>query len=277
MATTIFFTETKNFKLIKSRISNIEDDFLVYLYADTSNLKIPKDIIKELPIVGNELVWIDTAGFDPSQLSNHIVFMIGQFMQLDEPVEFYIATKTARYAKVVELLQSQGVLIDLILPDEPSQVKKTSRRGRPRKTESQSTEQKPKRWPGRPRKDSTATVAADSKPKRGPGRPKKSDTPVKAKKTEKTRKPREEKPISDEQINEKLQRFPTSDANVEQIQKALFGLGKVKRPKIDSKLTDMIKELLGEGDQEAASIIDQLKATGMLDNSGKGGRIKYQD
>ncbi len=278
MSTTIYFAETKDFKLLKSRLTDTEGEFRVYLYADTSNVKIPKDIIKSLPKIGNYLVWEDIAGFDSSQLVNHIVFMIGQYMMLEEQFEFFIATKTQRYAKTVELLQREGVLIDVIAPEEPTSQPAKKRRGRPPKAKiAQEETAQPKRGRGRPRKNPVIEPAVIETPKKKRGRPKKQAEEPKKTKSAKSRKPRTEKEITNAEVKAKLAAFPSTDADVEQIQKVLFGLGKVKRPKIDQKLGDLIKTRLGIGDNEAMSLVDKLKATGMMDNSGKGDRIRYKD
>ena len=277
MAISIYFTESKDFKLIKSRILNIQDDYHVYVYADTANAKIPKDLIRELPVYGNNLFWVNTLGFDSSQLTNHIVLTVGRFLDSDEPIEFYIATKTQRYAKAVELLKSQGVLIDVISPGEDVETTKPRRRGRPRKgkTEEPTVEAPKKR--GRPPKNKAAVED------KAPGKSKKEDKPKKAakrgrpRKEVKIRKQRTEKVISIEEVNTKLAKYSSKDGNVEQIQKKLFGLGKVSRPKFDHKLIDMIKNDLGIGDGESASLLEKLKAIGMMDNTGKGGRLHYKD
>lgn len=93
----------------------------------------------------------------------------------------------------------------------------------------------------------------------------------------KTRKPRVEKSISSEDVAAKVKLFSSQDGDVELMQKKIFALGKVKRPKFDSKLSEMIQNELAIGASEATSLIKKMKNTGMMDNSGKGGRLMYKD
>lgn len=282
MTTSIYFTESKDFKLIKERILNQKNDYLVYVYADTTNIKIPKDLIRELPIYGNNLIWVNTAEFDNSQLVNHVILTIGQYLIADDPIEFFIASKTAKYEKAIELLKSEGIQAELILPAVAiTEKKKPGRRGRPKGSKnavskhaaaSQTNEDSPvKKKRGRPKKEKTEeTKTVTKKSGRKPGRPKKeTETKVRKKRVEKT--------ISQEDITAKLQQFPSKDGDVELIQKKLFALGKVKRPKFDIKLSGMIQAELAIGASEADSLITKIKETGMIDNSGKGGRIMYKD
>ncbi|MEA1876436.1 MAG: hypothetical protein U9N86_06195 [Bacteroidota bacterium] len=282
MTTSIYFTESKDFKLIKERILNQENDYLVYVYADTTNIKIPKDLIRELPIYGNNLIWVNTAEFDNSQLVNHVVLTIGQYLIADDSIEFFIACKTAKYEKAIGLLKSEGIQAELILPTGAiTEKKKPGRRGRPKGSKNavsklaattQTAEDKPvKKKRGRPKKEKTEeTKTAAKKSGRKPGRPKKvTETKVRKKRVEKT--------ISQEDITAKLQQFPSKDGDVELMQKKLFALGKVKRPKFDIKLSGMIQTELAIGASEADSLITKMKETGMMNNSGKGGRIMYKD
>ncbi|MCD6346772.1 MAG: hypothetical protein J7L96_05055, partial [Bacteroidales bacterium] len=247
----------------------------------------------------NNLIWINTAGFDSSQIINHTILTIGRYLDSEELIEFFIATKTQKYSKAIELLNSQGVLVETIMPDgaaEPSTGTTKKRRGRPKKVKSEAMEGKvskdeapgenaPKRR-GRPPKVKTPEEEAETKKPKKLGRPKKAakrGRPKKAvkrgrpRKVEKVKRIRVDKPISEEDINNKLKTFPTIDGDVEQIQKKLFGLIKVARPKFDHKLIEMIKLDLAIGDGEAKSLVEKLKSTGMMDNSGKGNRLKYKD
>lgn len=287
MTTSIYFTESKDFKLIKERILNQKNDYLVYVYADTTNIKIPKDLIRELPIYGNNLIWVNTAEFDNSQLVYHVILTIGQYLIADDPIEFFIASKTAKYEKAIKLLKSEGIKAELILPTGLiTEKKKPGRRGRPKgsknavskhATASQTTKENPvKKKKGRPKKEKAVeTKTVTKKSGRKPGRPKK-ETEKKETET-KIRKKRVEKTISLEDITAKLQQFPSKDGDVELMQKKLFALGKVKRPKFDIKLSGMIQAELAIGASEADSLISKMKETGMMDNSGKSGRIMYKD
>lgn len=288
MATSIYFTESKDFKLIRERILSQESDYLVYVYADTSNIKIPKDLIKELPIYGNNLIWVNMAEFDHSQLVNHVILTIGQYLMADDPIEFYIVSKTNKFDKALGLLLSEGVIAEVIAPAEVSQAKKKpGRRGRPKtvktapaKPVATEAAEAPKRR-GRPPKAKPAeeikTDAAPKKRGRKPGRPKSAPVVTKEKKATKTRKPREEKAITPEEVTAKLKQFSSKDGDVMLIQKKLFGMGKVKRPKFDGKLSEMIQADLAIGSAEAETLIAKMKETGMMDNSGKGGRLLYKD
>ena len=145
MSTSIFFTESKDFKLIKDRILHHEDDYLVYVYADTSNIRIPRELIMELPKYGNNLIWVDTADMDAADLSHHIVLTIGQLINPEEEIDFYIVSKSSKFEKTVIFLRNQGVPAELIAPlqsdEKPEKIKGTGRRGRPKKV--QNTEAAP--------------------------------------------------------------------------------------------------------------------------------------
>jgi hypothetical protein len=137
MATSIFFTESRDFKLIKDRILTHEDYYLVYIYADTSNIKIPKELIKELPIYGNNLIWVDTAHMDSADISHHIVFTIGQLVDPEEEINFYLVSRSAKLEKTIVFLRNQGIPAELIseAPEKakPAKAKNTGKRGRPKK------------------------------------------------------------------------------------------------------------------------------------------------
>jgi len=249
MTTSIYFTESKDFKLIREKILKQENNYLVYVYADTSNIKIPKDLIRELPVYGNNLIWINTAEFDSSQLVNHVILTIGQYLTVEDSLEFFIASKTSKYDKALKLLESEDIKAELITPKEdiPEKKKKTGKRGRPKGSKNVKT------------KSALTVIAAPTTGKK------------------KTRKKRVEKIISVEDINAKLKQFHSKDGDVELMQKKLFALGKVKRPKFDIKLSEMIQSELAIGASEADSLIKKMKKTGMMDNTGKGGRLMYKD
>lgn len=174
MATSIFFTESKDFKLIKERILSQEDYYLVYVYADTTNIKIPKELIKELPIYGNNLIWIDTANMDTSEISHHIVLTIGQLIDPEEEVNFYIVSKSVKFEKTIIFLRNQGIPAELIMGSvEQEPVKKgkaTGRRGRPKKSKKAEKPAGPAKKRGRPKKEAVveeAVVVAAEPKKRG--------------------------------------------------------------------------------------------------------------
>jgi hypothetical protein len=185
MATSIFFTESKDFKLIKDRILNHEDDYLVYVYADTSNIRIPRELIMELPRYGNNLIWVDTADMDSADLSHHIVLTIGQLINPEEEIEFYIVSKSSKLDKTIIFLRNQGIPAEMIAPSQglikPEKNAGTGRRGRPKKAKA--AENKPvkagKR--GRPKKEKAVAEVVEAPVKAGKrGRPKKEKPVVEA-------------------------------------------------------------------------------------------------
>jgi len=183
MATSIFFTESKDFKLIKDRILNQEDDYLVYVYADTTNIRIPKELIMQLPRYGNNLIWVDTAEMDSSDLSHHIVLTIGQLINPEEEIDFYIVSKSSKLEKTIIFLRNQNIPAEMIAPEpdklKGTKTKGTGRRGRPRKTSAEGiiTVKTGKR--GRPKKEKPIIEGSDAKVKSGKrGRPKKVQTEV---------------------------------------------------------------------------------------------------
>jgi ribosomal protein L30E len=177
MATSIFFTESKDFKLIKDRILNHEDNYLVYVYADTSNIRIPRELIMELPKYGNNLIWVDTYGMDSADLSHHIVLTIGQLINPEEAIDFFIVSKTSKLEKTILFLRNQGIPAEMISPEKgdvkPEKAKGTGRRGRPKKVKAEEAGPvKGKR--GRPKKVKAEEATPVIKGKRG--RPKKVKT-----------------------------------------------------------------------------------------------------
>ena len=168
MATSIFFTESKDFKLIKERILTHEDYYLVYVYADTSNIKIPKELIKELPIYGNNLIWVDTAHFDAAAISHHMVLTVGQLIDPEEEIDFYIVSRTAKYERTVLFLRNQGIPADMITgPAEKQAVKKvkgSGKRGRPKKVQAEAPVLKKR---GRPKKEKPVVEVTAEPKKRG--------------------------------------------------------------------------------------------------------------
>lgn len=178
MATSIFFTESKDFKLIKDRILNQEDDYLVYVYADTTNVRIPKDLIMQLPKYGNNLIWIDTAEMDAADLSHHIVLTIGTLVHPEEEIDFYIVSKSSKLEKTTIFLRNQGIPVEMIAPetDKPKAVKTkgTGRRGRPKKAAAEGTPSAKTGKRGRPKKEKPVAENVDTAVKSGKrGRPKK--------------------------------------------------------------------------------------------------------
>lgn len=351
MATSIFFTESKDFKLIKDRILHHEDNYLVYVYADTTNIRIPRELIMELPKYGNNLIWVDTADMDASDLSHHIVLTIGQLVNPEEEIDFYIVSKTSKLEKTIIFLRNQGIAAEMISPaqDKPKQVKSkgTGRRGRPKKVEGEEVVVVKTGRRGRPKKEKPAVEIIESPVKSGKrGRPKKvqvetapvaevievprkkrgrpsvakapvaeaipsepkkrgrkkkeqpliEEKPVvkkekkekpaknvkKAKKVKevkepKPRKQRVDKEITVENIQSKLDLYGTTDINMSMVMSRLFGLKKVARPKFESKLIDLIKDITLEDDTVAERIITQLQEMQVLESTGPGGRIFYKD
>jgi len=178
MATSIFFTESRDFKLIKDRILNHEDNYLVYVYADTTNVRIPRELITQLPKYGNNLIWVDTAEMDSSDLSHHIVLTIGQLVNPEEEIDFYIVSKSSKLEKTIIFLKNQGIPAEMIAPaqDKPKlgKTKVTGRRGRPKKVETEKAPAAKTGKRGRPKKvqaEATAAVEVVETPKKKRGRP----------------------------------------------------------------------------------------------------------
>lgn len=178
MATSIFFTESKDFKLIKDRVLNQEDNYLVYVYADTTNIRIPRELIMQLPKYGNNLIWVDTAEMDSSDLSHHIVLTIGQLVNPEEEMDFYIVSKSTKLEKTIIFLRNQGIPAELIAPEQdkakPKKTKGTGRRGRPKKVQSEVKPVVKTGKRGRPKKEKPASEIIEAPVKTGKrGRPKK--------------------------------------------------------------------------------------------------------
>jgi len=178
MATSIFFTESKDFKLIKDRILNHEDNYLVYVYADTTNIRIPRELIMQLPKYGNNLIWVDTAEMDSSDLSHHIVLTIGQLVNPEEEIDFYIVSKSSKLEKTIIFLRNQGIPAEMITPaeDKPKakKTKGTGRRGRPKKVQTEGEPAAKTGRRGRPKKEKPEAEAVEGPVKTGKrGRPKK--------------------------------------------------------------------------------------------------------
>ncbi len=172
MATSIFFTESKDFKLIKERILSQEDYYLVYIYADTSNIKIPKELIKELPVYGNNLIWVDTAHMDSNAISHHMVLTVGQLMDPEEEIDFFIVSKSVKYEKTVLFLRNQGIPAELIagITEKPAakKTKGAGRRGRPKKADQAGKPASEGKKRGRPKKVQSVpeTAKEEEKPKK---------------------------------------------------------------------------------------------------------------
>lgn len=358
MATSIFFTESKDFKLIKDQILSLEDDYLVYVYADTTNVRIPKELIMRLPKYGNNLIWVDTAEMEVLDLSQHIVLTVGQLMNHEEEIIFYIVSKSSKLEKTVAFLKKQNIPVELIAPEfdkskasaegikhrgRPKKIVsgeapvKTGKRGRPKKqqpvTESTDVPVKtgkrgrpkkqqsvaentdvpvktgkrgrpkkvvvpsaenievPQKKRGRPRKAEQAVEATAEPKKRGrkrivrpesEGKEKKSVNTRKNKKggeikEPKIRKPRVDKEITEEMIQEKLALYTTTDSNLSTVMTKLFSLKKVARPKFTAKLIDLIKLETLEDDTVAESIVNQLQEMQVLESTGPSGRVYYKD
>jgi hypothetical protein len=185
MATSIFFTESKDFKLIKARILSQEDDYLVYVYADTSNIRIPRELIMELPKYGNNLIWVDTADMDSADISHHMVLTIGQLMNPEEEIDFYIVSKSSKLEKTIIFLRNQGIPAEMISPApgivKAEKTKVSGRRGRPKKAKVtvEAVEKTGKR--GRPKKEKPVEAVVEAVVKTGKrGRPKKEKPVVEA-------------------------------------------------------------------------------------------------
>ena len=301
MAGSVFFTESKDFKLIRDKILSLDEQYVIYLYADTTNVKIPKELIKDLPFYGNNLVWVDTATMDASQMANHIVLMIGQLLDSEEEIGFYIVSKTAKFEKTIQLLRGIGIPVEWIGPEgveknqtkarrgRPAKTGGTGKRGRPRKVEANADDQ-PKRR-GRPPKATPATTAdASSDAPKKRGRPAKKDKVEKtAPKVRKTRQKKEKtartktvqtrtrKPITEEEINTKIAAFSDLDYNAEMVLRLLFGQPKVARPKLTVKLVDLIKSQTLEDDMGAEALLKKISDLGLITVSAETGRILYQD
>lgn len=178
MATSIFFTESKDFKLIKDRVLNHEDNYLVYVYADTTNIRIPRELIMQLPKYGNNLIWVDTAEMDSADLSHHIVLTIGQLVNPEEEIDFYIVSKSSKLEKTIIFLRNQGIPAEMIAPEElkpkSEKIKGIGRRGRPKKVQAEAKPIVKTGKRGRPKKEQPEAVVVEATEKTGKrGRPKK--------------------------------------------------------------------------------------------------------
>lgn len=279
MATSIFFTETRDFKLIKSQVLSQEDSYLVYVYADTSNVKIPKELIKELPVYGNSLIWVDTADYDSTDIANHMILMIGQYVNSEEEITFYIASRSAKITKTIYFLRNLGIPVELItstalIPETKGGKKRKTRKSAP---VDEAGEPIKKRKPGRPKKsESTEVINETDKPEKKKRGRKPGSKKTKEPKVAKMRKPRTEKVITDDEVNAKLDLYPNIDWNTKEVLRFLFKKQKVARPKLEVKLNDTIKEITNESELVAEQIINQMKEMGLLE-IGISGRLKYQD
>lgn len=323
---------------MKDHLNLESDDYLIYVYADTKNVKLSRDLVKDLPVYGNNIIWVDSSNMDPGQIVNHVVLTVGQDMNTEEPINFYIASKTTKYEKAVQMMNTEGVPVEQIgaviekaarkakgRPGRPKRVKtqdvaaedkprrkpgrppkakveeegiveeKTAKKpGRPPKAKMQivgTEEEMPRKKPGRPKRIKTdEELFAEAKPKKKPGRKPKAEKEATAKPAKRGRKPKSEtaskpakkriridKPVTEDMVRVRMMRFPTTDPDVEQMQKEVFFLRKVQRPKFDNKLSEMIQNKLGVGEAEADSIVRKMKETGMMTNEGLGGRLIYQD
>lgn len=283
MAATIYFSETRDFKIIRNLIIEEKNEYLVYIYADTKNTKIPRDLIKDLPVFGNNIIWINSSDMDSSQIINHVALTIGQYFDVEDPISFVITSHTSRYDKAISLFKSQNVSVELIgVSVEKPAKKKSGKRGRPKGsknkttisafTQELATESMPKKKAGRPKGSKNKTKKSASPQEIVIDLAEKEEKPVK-----KARKQREDKQVSGEMIEASLAKFPSTDNSVIQIQKIVFGLRKVQRPKYDHKLSQLIQKVLSVEADNALDVIQQMKDTGMMDNSGKANRLMYKD
>jgi len=275
MATSIFFTESKDFKLIKDRILNHEDNYLVYVYADTTNIRIPKELIMQLPKYGNNLIWVDTAEMDSSDLSHHIVLTIGQLVNPEEEIDFYIVSKSSKLEKTIIFLRNQGIPAEIIAPeqDKPKseKTKGVGRRGRPKKVQ---TEEKPvvktgRR--GRPKKvQAEATPAAEvvETPKKKRGRPSLAKVAV-AEVLPSEPKKRGRKKIEKPAVEEKPKRGRKASVKVEKaaVKKAAKKVKEVKEVKprkqrVDKEITEeMVQDklrLYATSDTDVSMVMNRL-------------------
>jgi hypothetical protein len=139
----------------------------------------------ELPKYGNNLIWVDIVDMDASDLSHHIVLTIGQLINPEEEIDFYIVSKSSKFEKTVIFLRNQGIPAELISPAQDEikdeKPKGTGRRGRPKKV--QATENAPVKTGkrGRPKKVQEAVVPVTENievPKKKRGRPAAAKAPV---------------------------------------------------------------------------------------------------
>jgi hypothetical protein len=358
MATSIFFTESRDFKLIKDRILTHEDYYLVYIYADTSNIKIPKELIKELPIYGNNLIWVDTAFMDAADISHHIVFTIGQLVDPEDEINFYLVSRSAKLEKTIVFLRNQGIpaelISELVEKSKPAKSKGTGKRGRPKKAAAEKAavpaEARKRGRPAKPasekveavpvepkkrgRKKTTKPVEPKAAKKRGrpkkeaaaiteavPAAPKKRGRPakekptkqesvkqpkekkvkekketkkaakkpakkakakkVKAKKTvvkgPKPSKPRKVKPITESDINAKLEKFQVTDSIASKALSELFGIRKTERPKQLKTLVEKIARTTLEDETVVERLIDQMVTMGVIEVDSANGKVQYKD
>jgi len=264
MATSIFFTESKDFKLIKDRILNQEDDYLVYVYADTTNIRIPKELIMQLPKYGNSLIWVDTAEMDVSDLSHHIVLTIGQLLNPEEEIDFYIVSKTSKLEKTIIFLRNQGIPAEIISPAEekPKAEKGKGRRGRPRKVTAIEQPKVKTGKRGRPKKEKPVEEVVEAKVKTGKrGRPKKVKevSPVEA--TVETPKKKRGRPSTKPVTEEKPKRGRKPKVKVEE-PKVAVAIKKEKKAKKAAKTKEakprkqrVDKEITAEMIQEKINAI----------------------
>lgn len=280
----------------------------MYVYADTTNVKIPREMIMELPKYGNNLIWVDTAEMDATDLSHHIVLTIGQLINPEEEIDFYIVSKNSRFQKTMIFLRNQGIAAEMIAPASEKPVvekaKTAGRRGRPRKEKpvietTVATIEPTKKKRGRPAKVKVVdseSITPPVKAKRGrkpkseatvnktvtkekPAKTAKETGKVKEKKEKKEKKPRKQrvdKEITADMVQEKLSRYESPDTNLSMVMARLFGLKKVARPKFDIKLINLIKDITLEDDLVAENVLAHLKDLNILSIE-KGGRILYKD
>ncbi len=286
MATTIYFTETKDFKIIKDQILAQEDYFLVYVYADTTNVRIPKEMIRELPVYGNNLIWIDTANLDNAAVSNHIALTIGQLLNPEEDMVFQVVSKTAKFEKLVIFLRNQGIAVDWIGGEAEKAIKPATKTRKPRAAKkaksvvAEGAEAQPPKKRGRPKK--VQTVAESTPKAEKPAKKSKKTKTAAPKKTKvvKTEKPKKSRVINEfteEQVKEKILALGDLDYSSEQFLLSLLKLPKIRRPKLVAKMVEMIKATTSEDDLQAGEMIDNFVRLNLLEVNPLSGKINYKD
>lgn len=251
MATSIFFTESRDFKLIKERILSQEDIYLVYVFADTTNIRIPKELIRELPVYGNNLIWVDTANMDFTDISNHIILTIGQLMDPEEEISFYIVSRTSKMEKTVFFLRNQGIPVEIIGPEPKISVQEVpAKKGRTVKRKEKAPKEKPEkgkiRGRGRPKKEKpVAIVEAVTEAPKKRGRPKKekpvaesSETPAVLKKRGRPKKESAEPA----KVEEKPKKKPGRQKKIVEIQESVEAESVVQPVKRGRKKTEAAPE-----------------------------------
>ncbi|MFO7616904.1 MAG: hypothetical protein R6V75_06605, partial [Bacteroidales bacterium] len=193
--------------------------------------------------------------------------------------------------KPPHFLRDLGIPVELITTDAYQVATKPVKKAKAKKAAAKKTkpvesvdqESVAKRKPGRPKKakeekpvgEEKAKPAKKVKAKKAAAKKAKA-VKVKEPKESKPRKQRTEKPITQEEVEAKLSIHPSLDHNTEQVLRSLFGKPKVARPKLETKLVEVIKEITNDSELVAEQITGQMKDMGLLE-IGLGGRLKYKD